>query len=310
MSNDLPPVSTTARRSKKYLIRGVILGAVLTIGLAAVFRFETRPEISVVGQGKALAVSNGCFACHGASDSETRHNLRQTSAGPWKQKAIPTFWENGIDDPAVLIDWITHGVPEGEAAAHKRLFIQMPAYQKFMTTPEIESVAAWILSEGIRLSQASVSEEPTTEMTPEQVRALAPDELLVMGDRLSRRHGCYQCHGELGQGGAENPSSFKSYIPGFFGSDFQKLTDGGKREEIMYWIEQGRGQAIEAGAMGTLAKRYLDSQAIGMPAYRDQLSTTEKNILTEYLLWLNKEGPLSVKQLQLIMKQLSAEPAG
>jgi mono/diheme cytochrome c family protein len=183
----------------------------------------------------------------------------------------------------------------------------MPAYDAFMKPTEIEAISAWILAEGIRLSQAGGPDEiPLLALA--DVAGLAPNRLLALGDALSRRHGCYQCHGELGQGGVANPASFKNTIPGFFGHDFRELTDGGDRDEILHWIDHGRGQAIESGLTGAVAKRFLDGQAIGMPGYRDRLNEVEKSILTEYLLYLNKTGPLSAKELERILKLLTEEP--
>ncbi|MEO6003306.1 MAG: c-type cytochrome [Opitutus sp.] len=305
------PADEAARRRNKHLTRGIVFGiAAAAIG-AAVFQMEKRSEISIVVQGRDLATTKGCFACHGTGDADPRGNLRKTSDGIWKAKAIPTFWENGIDKSDVLVDWITHGVPAEEAENHKRLFIQMPAYETFMTPAEIQFVSAWILSEAIHLTQNATSPDPaaTPTLSPEQVRQLKPDELLVMGDHLSRKHGCYQCHGELGQGGRSNPASFKNTIPGFFGRDFRELTNRGDRADVLHWIEEGRGRSIETGPLGFLAKRYLDSQAIPMPAYRDQLTATEKSILTEYLLLLNKKGPLTAVELEQFLKVLTDDSA-
>jgi len=277
-------------------------------GLATVLHIERQPELSIVARGKNLAVSNGCFACHGTSDTDERVNFRQLSSGAWKPKSIPTLWENGIDQVDLLNEWITNGVTAKEAEEHKRLFIRMPAYADFMKPAQIEAISAWILSEGIRLSQGGGADENPLPPIGE-IANLEPDHLFALGDALSRRHGCYQCHGELGQGGVANPHSFKNTIPGFFGHDFRELTENGDREEILHWIDHGRGRSIESGLTGSLAKRFLDGQAIAMPAYRDQLSVAEKTILTEYLLLLNKEGPLSAKKLERILKLLNEEPS-
>jgi mono/diheme cytochrome c family protein len=287
----------------------LIGSAGVVAALALFFHFERRPELSPVAQGKLLATANGCFACHGSSESDRRANFRRLASGGWKPKSIPTLWENGIDRADVLNEWITKGVTDKEAEDHKRLFIQMPAYAGFMTPAEIEAVSAWILSEGIRLSVGSASAATALSAVPAaQTAQLEPERLLMIGDRLSRRYGCYQCHGELGQGGVENPASFKTTIPGFFGREFRQLTDEGDRAEILHWIDHGRGREIETGLRGFLAKRFFDGQAIGMPGYRDQLNESEKNILTEYLMYLNKNGPLSAKELERILKLLNDEP--
>lgn len=309
MSDD--PANSAGRppgRAQKHFVRGFFLVLVCGIAAAVVLHFERRPERSIVAHGKELATIQGCFACHGTSEADPRANLRKTSTGEWKPKSIPTFWENGIDRVDVLVDWITHGVPAEEAEAHKRLFIQMPAYEKFMSPADIEAITAWILSDAIRLTQGSP--QPTADLQTldaTKVAQLDPDRLLILGDRLARKHACYQCHGEFGQGGAANPESFKEYIPGFFGHDFRKLTKDGDREEILHWIDHGRGRDIEAGALGSLAKKYLDAQAIGMPGYHDQLTAVEKTILTEYLLLLNKKGPLSAKELERLLKFLNED---
>lgn len=289
------------------VLGGLVVGAAL-ITATVVFQLERRPEVSEIARGRSLAVANGCFACHGLSDADARVNRRQINPGTWKPKSIPTFWENGIDRREVLVDWITHGVPKEEADAHRKLLIQMPAYGKFMTASDIEAVAAWILSEGIRLSQSTTeSAASALPETADAIHQLDHDHLLALGDRLARQHGCYQCHGELGQGGADNPASFKGYIPGFFGTDFMKLTNHADPAEILHWIDFGRGKEIESGALGAVAKKYLDSQAIVMPGYRDQLTPLEKTALVDYLLLLNKEGPLSADKLESLLQLLNEE---
>jgi mono/diheme cytochrome c family protein len=288
---------------------GRVLGVVLLIVLGLVaagtifLQAEKQPEYSPVGRGAQLAESAGCFACHGRGDGEKRFNLRLRNE-KWAPKANPTFWDSSITKREELVEWITHGVTAAEVETHKQLFIRMPAYKDRLKPDEIESIAAWILAEGIKFTQgtgADIKGVPATQQTP------SGDSLLVQGDRLSRKFGCYQCHGELGQGGVANPGSFKGYIPGFFGNDFLKLTAQGDRSEILHWIDHGRGQAIESGLAGKLAKRYFDGQAIPMPGYRDQLSAPEKELLADYLLHLNKTGPLPAKEIERIVTLLEAD---
>jgi mono/diheme cytochrome c family protein len=291
--------SSTARRL------GFVVSAAAILGIAALafFQAEKRQELSPVARGEKLAVSSGCFACHGRSDADTRGNFRRLASGAWKPKALPTFWENGIDRTDVLVDWITHGVPAEEAEAHKKLLIQMPAYGRRLPADDIEAIAAWILAEGLRLSgglgnAAVAAPAPESGEKPDDAR------LFAVGDRLARQHQCYQCHGELGQGGVANLSAFKGYIAGFFGRDFLQLTDGGKREEVLHWIEHGRGNAIESGLSGRLAQFFFRGQAIGMPAYRDTLDDSQRAVLADYLLLLNRKGPLTAKKLEQVSKLL------
>ncbi len=288
---------------------GKIIGLLL-LGLCALaiagtifVQIERQPEASPVLRGARLTEEAGCYACHGRSEEEPRFNLRETGPGKWRDKNNPSFWESDITEVKVLVDWITNGVPAADAEDHKKLFIRMPAYRDRLTPGEIEDIAAWILAEGLKLRV-----DLGAHKAPAAGAALTADQLFAAGDALSRRHGCYQCHGELGQGGVPNPDSFKGYIPGFQGKDFLKLTANGDRAEILHWIDHGRGKAIESGVFGPIAKKFLDGQAIPMPGYRDRLSAAEKELLADYLLLLNKTGPLSASQLERLTQLLASSP--
>lgn len=277
----------------------------MTAVLIAVVSIEIRGEASPVARGEELAQASGCYACHGLSERDERVNFRSSSSGRVRPRGLPTFWENGIDSGERLKEWIRDGVPEDGREKHEALLIQMPAYgDGYLSEQEIESIAAWILAKSLTLTagMGNASLPMPDDFDPAE---LSRDQLLVLGDRLSRQQACYQCHGELGQGGVANPESFKEYIPGFFGSDFRQLTEGGDRDEIRHWIDHGRGLAIEAGFKGRLAKVYLEGQAIPMPAYRDLLHENEKEVLVDFLLLLNEMGPLGTQQLESFTRLIS-----
>lgn len=284
-------------------ILGIVLVALLALGVGGtvLLQIEKQPEPSPVARGAKLADQAGCFACHGRGEEESRFNLRQAAPGKWRSKNNPSLGEGEITKASVLVDWITHGVTADEVEQHKQLFIRMPAYQDRLTPGEIDDIAAWILAEGLKAQVDADTKAPT----PSFGQPLTPDQLLVAGDLLARQNGCYQCHGELGQGGVANPDSFKGYIPGFFGEDFRKLTANGDRTEILHWIDHGRGQAVETGLLGRMAKKFIDGQAIPMPGYRDQLTTAEKELLADYLLLLNKTGPLSAREIERLVHILA-----
>lgn len=290
----------------RILVGGVCLAAVgVAAGLAA-WNLERRPELSPVASGKILAESAGCFACHGRHEDDPRANFRSNASGAWRPKGNPTLWENGIDEAEVLTAWIRDGFEPGEEESHRRFHSQMPAYGEALSAEEIDAIVAWILAEGLRYTEGMGNAgAPLPELTAASVAALPPEQLFALGDRASRRLGCYQCHGELGQGGVENPLSFKGFIPGFFGGEFLDLTDGGDRAEIGHWIDHGRGDAIERGALGRVAKRFFEGQAIDMPAYADLTNEGEKALLVEFMLLLNARGPLSGKDLEGISRQLA-----
>lgn len=291
------PDSSPANAGK---VLAIVLLGLLALGLGGtiLLQIEKQPEYSPVSRGAILADTAGCFACHGRGEGEKRFNLRQASADKWAAKSNPTFWDGEITSVDTLVEWITHGVTAEEVEKHKKLFVRMPAYKDRLKSDEIEAIAAWILAEGLKFTQGTGADIKL--LPPVAGQSLKPDQLLVAGDRLSRKFGCYQCHGELGQGGEANLGSFKGYIPGFFGQDFLKLTANGDRAEVLHWIDHGRGRAIEAGLMGKFTKRYFDGQATPMPGYRDQLTAAEKELLADFLLLLNKTGPLPAKEIERI----------
>ncbi len=292
---------THSGRILGWLLLGLLVAAITG---TIVFQVERTPEVSPIGRGHQLALQAGCFACHGGGDGEVRFNLRQAN-DKWVGKPNPTFWDNGIAERAVLVDWISNGVTADQAAKHKKLFIQMPAYKDRLKPDEIEAIVAWILAEGLKFTQttAALKAKPATITA----KPATPEELLIAGDRLSRQSGCYQCHGELGQGGIANPDSFKGYIPGFFGKDFRELTANGDRAEVLHWIDHGRGLAIESGPLGRIARHYFEGQATKMPGYRDQLTAVEKELLADYLLLLDKKGPLTAQDVEKLLLQLDHE---
>ncbi len=298
-----PPPCPAIPASASGRILGWLLIALLILGLGGtiLLQVEKQPEYSPVARGAKLAETAGCFACHGRGDGEKRFNLRQ-KADAWGTKNNPTFWDEDITKVDEIVEWITNGVTAAEVEKHKRLFIKMPAYKVRLKPAEIDAIAAWILAEGLKYTQGT---GPTAKpLSASDGKPLTADQLLVSGDRLSRKFGCYLCHGELGQGGVANPDSFKGYIPGFFGRDFLKLTANGDRGEILHWIDHGRGQAIESGLTGKIARHFTTRQATQMPGYRDQLAAPEKELLADYLLLLNKSGPLPAKEIERIVTLL------
>jgi mono/diheme cytochrome c family protein len=286
---------------KARAVRGSIVGVIvlLTAGAAGFYYYESKPETSPISRGEQLAHVAGCYACHGTSIDDPRVNFRLRDSA-WQATDIAPIWEEEHSAQSIMT-WVTHGVPESRRASHQNLLMQMPAYgdDGHLTEAEIEDVTAWALAAGLRGFQGYdnfVEDMPT--LTAEQVDALDEEEIVLWGDRLSRQAGCYQCHGELGQGRIGNPASFKGYIPGFQGDDFLKLTANGDPAEIRHWINYGRGQAIESGLLGGLAQGYFDRQAIPMPGYRDLLDDSEIEVLVNYVQWLHRQGPMTAVDVE------------
>lgn len=122
---------------------------------------------------------------------------------------------------------------------------------------------------------------------------LAGDNLLIEGERLARTYHCFQCHGQLGQGGLRNAQSLKGYIPGYFGDDFRYLTDQADPESIRNWIANGTNPTlVEQPLTGWIAKFFLSRQEIGMPKF-ESLQPGEIDLLVRYVAALNAFGPMT-----------------
>ncbi len=198
---------------------------------------------------------------------------------------IPNFFNERHE-----IDWIRQWIRNGisDAAQRRRAAsgkqwdeaLAMPAFGDRLTDDQIEDVVSFVA-----LSQYG------------QVASRSSD--LPEGEAIARRHACYTCHGELGQGGVENQDSLKGYVPGFFGNDFRALTRNGNRQDIREWILDGHSQYFwNLGIAGLNPGRYFSNrQAIQMPAFRDYISEEEIGPLTDHLLELNDRGPLDAKSL-------------
>jgi len=175
-----------------------------------------------------------------------------------------------------------HGVPanEGTRAAG---YAAMGSHPKY----EGRSVDVLAYFEAVRLVHTH----------RERSKVLTPSRLLE-GEQLARRVQCFTCHGELGQGGFRNPGSLKGYIPGFFGSDFDELTDGGGAGSVRAWITMGVDPALYANPLtGPIAKHFLKRQTVKMPSYRT-MTESEIDLLIDYVLALRRYGPMGVAEVQ------------
>ena len=131
--------------------------------------------------------------------------------------------------------------------------------------------------------------------------------LLIAGEQLARRYHCFNCHGQLGQGGLANSRSFKGYVPGYFGRDFRILTRNANPESVQQWIMYGVDPNIlENPLTGRIAKFFFARQAIRMPSFKS-LKPDEIDTLVNYVIALNQYGPMTASLIRTYAKD-SASP--
>jgi len=129
------------------------------------------------------------------------------------------------------------------------------------------------------------------------------ENLLAAGEHIARKYYCFQCHGQLGQGGFQNAGSLKGYVPGYFGTDFKLMTNNGDPDSVRKWIAYGRDPAFLEGVLtGRIAKYFFNRQAIRMPSYKS-LDQGELDILVNYVIALNNFGPMTAASVRSYAEQ-------
>ena len=121
---------------------------------------------------------------------------------------------------------------------------------------------------------------------------------LLQGELLARQYNCFQCHGELGQGGFSNRGALKGYVPGYFGKDFALLTRGGRIDSVRTWISQGIDHALyDDRVTGPVARFFIERQEVSMPRFAT-LPQSEIQILAEYVTAIHEIGPMSATDVR------------
>jgi mono/diheme cytochrome c family protein len=134
--------------------------------------------------------------------------------------------------------------------------------------------------------------------------------LLIAGEQLARRYHCFNCHGQLGQGGLGNSRSFKGYVPGYYGRDFNILTRNANPESVRQWIMFGIDPAILQNPLtGPIAKAFFERQAINMPSFKS-LKSEELDALVKYVIALNQYGPMTASKVRAYAKDSVSSATG
>jgi len=228
---------------------------------ARLFAFED----TTATRGQRLAATLGCFTCHGPGGSGGTHNPGS------EEGSVPAFVERTqmmyVKTTDDLRGYILDGAPQAKRddpdyrAKMEAAALRMPAYRAVVTTEQLEDLVAYL-----RATSGMV--------LPEEAKA-------ARGAELAGNLGCFSCHGPMGSGGAPNPRSFKGYIPGFWGADFDELVRDD--DELQRWIEKGEIPRISDHPIGGW---FFSRQVIKMPAYERFLAPEDTEALMAYVRWV------------------------
>lgn len=245
----------------------VVLAAVgaAHLGVGWGRRLILRTEETAAARGFQVAQGAGCFACHGPGGGGG-------TANPGAQEGtVPPFTEQTqmmyAKTPQALREYILDGAPAKRRedpeyqAEMAKAALRMPAYRDLLTSSQVEDLVVYL---------RAVS------------GLLAPGEpLAIRGSELALQYDCFECHGPLGAGGVGNPGSFKGYIPGFWGEDFDDLVRDDT--ELHAWITEGKIARIAEHPIGRI---FFGRQAIKMPAYGRFLPPEDIDALVTFVRWV------------------------
>jgi mono/diheme cytochrome c family protein len=241
--------------SRRFLAAGLFAVAV---SAALAVSWWRSANVGAVQRGADLALALGCLGCHG---------------GPGVSPLLPRPFADLDDvDPATLREWILDGMPsrvrqDPEArAALEAAAIRMPAWRERLSDAQLDDLVAYVRA----WTAAEFAEDPAART----------------GYAVAGRLGCFRCHGPGGRGAGSNPGSLKGYIPPWDGRDFAELVVG--EDELREWILSGRPRRLQANSV---ARFFLDRQAIRMPAFRGQITEEELRALQAYIGWLRSPVP-------------------
>jgi mono/diheme cytochrome c family protein len=246
-----------------------LLGVVETAWLALPYVGDELfpPEESAAVRGRRIAVRLGCFGCHGPD------GVGGTANPGAEGGEVPAFIEQTqmmyVTGANELREYVLDGAPARRradpeyVAKMKAAALHMPAYRGLLTASELDDLVAY-------LRAASGQIVPTAA-------------LAARGAAVAADLDCFRCHGPLGAGGVANPGSFKGYVPGFWGTDFDELVESDA--ELHAWIADGRIARIADHPVGG---RFFERQKLKMPAYGRHVPAADVDALVAYVRWIRR----------------------
>jgi len=269
------PLMRTRPAPQPWTPRSVVVGLAVLVAVAesawllyprarsVVLSLEETPAV----RGYRLAAGVGCFSCHGPGGNGGTKNPGS------EEGEVPAFGEQTqmmyVKDEQDLREYVLDGAPARRRedadyqAKVKAATLRMPSYRNFLSSAEVDDLVAFLRA------------------TSGQI---LPDEALATkGAERAAALGCFACHGPLGAGGVPNPGSFKGYIPGFWGADFDELVHGDN--ELRQWIAEGGIPRISEHPIGRI---FVRRQVIKMPAFAHGHVESPEDIdaLMAYVRWI------------------------
>lgn len=239
----------------------------LFLALPSLKSFALQVETTPAERGQQLADQFGCFRCHGPNGTGGVPNPGS------KEGEVPGFLGGMlmmyVENADEIREYVLEGMPARKrtnpeyVSQMEQQALRMPAFRGYLSEGELDDLLAY-------LHAASGLVQPD-------------DEAAVKGMELAYEKGCFACHNVMGSGGFANPGSFKGYIPGWWGSDFEELVTS--EEELREWIEKGE---IKRLTSHPIARYFVEWQRAKMPKFEKFLKPREIDALVSYVRWVHE----------------------
>lgn len=257
---------------RSWIVWGLAIVAALETGwlvYPVVRRFVLSIESTPATRGHRLALELGCFACHGPDgEAGTKNPGSQEGEVPAFTEQTQMMYVKTTDD---LREYILDGAPKRRRedpeyrARMEAASLRMPAYRGLVSAAQVDELVAYLRA-------------TSGQLLPDEAEA-------ARGAELATEYHCFRCHGPLGAGGVPNAGSFKGYIPGFWGADYDELVRND--DELHGWIADGSIPRITEHPVGGW---FFRRQATKMPAYGTILPATDIEALEAYVKWIRAGG--------------------
>jgi mono/diheme cytochrome c family protein len=240
------------------------LALLVAAALVAVGFWRGR-NVGPVERGFRVAQSHGCFTCHGPG------GLRGYEDADGRVGSVPPFTPEEVSAHAKTVEeireWIVDGMPrrlrDEPPEPGEPPVLTMPAWRDVLSPGDTDDLVAYVVA---------VSDFGS-----------APEGPALAGRDAAMALGCFQCHGPQGRGNPPNPGSLKGYIPAWDGVDYPELVRDDA--ELREWIRDGSPQRLREHR---IARHFLRTQAVKMPAYKDRVTEDQLQALAAYIEWIRK----------------------
>lgn len=311
-------VTSTGRAHLSVItLAALMLGALAAWGF---FNYARAPKLTPELRGYQLAEDLGCHGCHGPRGTGGVANPgdRDNEIPAWDGGMAMMF----VKSESEIREWILDGRPwrlamrdslnaralENERdAQHRAQLDSLSALGDSAGAAAVRKTAAQnrkdaeeLLSRRLPSSRSDEAPRPPLRMpayrgviTDAQLADLVayykviadfdemPDAARA-GYHAAKDLGCFGCHGPGGLITANNPRSFKGYIPPWRGADFKELVRNDF--ELKEWILHGKIDRLQTNKAALFFTR---RQVIKMPAYQGAAPDSTLVAVMNYVKWVS-----------------------